>query len=185
MGDTLDEMLFEDQSFPSSASELPVSDADNPESWERPGCIPDMASFTNTNVTKSQTSAYGDPYASECIRLVSEAEVSAPENWDSLPPSTVQHFSRPVPASHKAILEPRSVICHVESIFEDTVDALLAERDEISIDLRPLVITDGLATSTDQSSKNVPACVRTLCFPGKSEGDAWRFSPSSNMMNGY
>ncbi|KAF2170797.1 hypothetical protein M409DRAFT_63857 [Zasmidium cellare ATCC 36951] len=74
------------------------------------------------------------------------------------------------PAEQEAYDQDSNVTAKIEACFERIVDALLNEKDEISITLKSRKTNrsarDGEATSSE----------RLICFPGKSAEEAWRFS---------
>lgn len=83
-----------------------------------------------------------------------------------------------LPQNHHAETGPsRAVSLHIEAIFADIAEQILAQRSRIclSIPVRPSLHTrDGSPTS---SSTGVVSRPRYLYFPGNSPEEAWRSSP--------
>jgi hypothetical protein len=73
------------------------------------------------------------------------------------------------------------IIARIEQIFENQLNALLANDLHLSITLRSRIAayqTQSLSVSSPSSSptQSVPLECRTFRFPGKSEQEAWRYS---------
>ena len=68
-----------------------------------------------------------------------------------------------------------SVVARIERIFEAMADVLLNERGQLSVELvtRPRVNRQHLDPIDSTPVQSHP--VQRLCFPGKSEREAWRF----------
>jgi meiotic recombination protein SPO11 len=68
-----------------------------------------------------------------------------------------------------------SVVAKIENIFEAMADVLLNERGQLSVELvtRPRVSRQHHGTADSTSAQSV--AVQRLCFPGKTEREAWRF----------
>jgi hypothetical protein len=68
-----------------------------------------------------------------------------------------------------------SVLARIENIFEAMADVLLNERGHLSVELvtRPRVNRQRIDPVDLASTPSNP--VQRLCFPGKSEREAWRF----------
>jgi meiotic recombination protein SPO11 len=68
-----------------------------------------------------------------------------------------------------------SVVARIENIFEAMADVLLNERGQLSVELvtRPRVSRQHHDTADSTSAQSV--AVQRLCFPGKTEREAWRF----------
>jgi len=68
---------------------------------------------------------------------------------------------------------------HIEAFLEQIVNAIVNEEDEISITLGVRRTSSSLRSNlTDQAEKSSAPEIKTrrLCFPGKTEKEAWRFS---------
>jgi hypothetical protein len=68
-----------------------------------------------------------------------------------------------------------SVVARIERIFEAMADVLLNERGQLSVELvtRPRVNRQHIDPIDSTPVQSHP--VQRLCFPGKSEREAWRF----------
>jgi hypothetical protein len=68
-----------------------------------------------------------------------------------------------------------SVLARMESIFEAMADVLLNERGQLSVEIatRPRASRQHLDPVDSAPAQSNP--VQRLCFPGKSEREAWRF----------
>lgn len=72
-----------------------------------------------------------------------------------------------------------SVLTRIESIFEAMADVLLNERGQLSVELATRPRTH--KQHPDSADSDPAKCnhVQRLCFPGKSEREAWRFGEAA------
>ena len=69
------------------------------------------------------------------------------------------------------------VIEEIQDIFRSLADALENEKSELSITIRTRVKTrSGHGAASNETVREPSTRERRLCFPGKTEEEAWRFS---------
>ena len=73
-----------------------------------------------------------------------------------------------------------SVLARIENIFEAMADVLLNERGQLSVELvtRPRVSRQNIDLTNSTPAQS--AAAQRLCFPGKTEREAWRFCEKSD-----
>ena len=67
------------------------------------------------------------------------------------------------------------IMAKIEGIFEAMVDALLNERGQLSIALRTRPSSRSQQRDSTNAAQTYTESVQHLCFPGKTEKEAWRF----------
>lgn len=67
------------------------------------------------------------------------------------------------------------VMAKIEGIFEAMVDALLNERGQLSIALRTRPSSRSQQRDSTNAAQTYTESVQHLCFPGRTEKEAWRF----------
>jgi hypothetical protein len=68
-----------------------------------------------------------------------------------------------------------NVLAKIESIFEAMVDVLLNERGQLSVAIRTRPLSRGQSRDPINAAQTPAESVQHLCFPGKTEKEAWRF----------
>ena len=84
------------------------------------------------------------------------------------------------PSSHQDISKDEmgnrlNVQAKIESIFEAMVDVLLNERGQLSVAIKTRPISRGQPRDSTNTAQTYTESVQHLCFPGKTEKEAWRF----------
>ena len=67
------------------------------------------------------------------------------------------------------------IMAKIEGIFEAMVDALLNERGQLSIALRTRPSSRSQQRDSTNAAQTYIESVQHLCFPGRTEKEAWRF----------
>jgi hypothetical protein len=68
-----------------------------------------------------------------------------------------------------------NVLAKIESIFEGMVDVLLNERGQLSVAIKTRPLSRGQPRDFTNIAQSHTESVQHLCFPGKTEKEAWRF----------
>jgi len=68
-----------------------------------------------------------------------------------------------------------SVLAKIESIFEAMIDVLLNERGQLSVAIKTRPVSRGRPRDPTDAAQTHTESVQHLCFPGKTEKEAWRF----------
>jgi hypothetical protein len=68
-----------------------------------------------------------------------------------------------------------SVLAKIENIFEGMLDVLLNERGQLSIAIKTRPTSRQQQLDSTSASQTPTEAVQLLCFPGKTEKEAWRF----------
>jgi len=68
-----------------------------------------------------------------------------------------------------------NVLAKIESIFEAMVDVLLNERGQLCVAIKPRPRERGQPHDPINAAQTHVESVQHLCFPGKTEKEAWRF----------
>jgi hypothetical protein len=68
-----------------------------------------------------------------------------------------------------------NVLAKIESIFEAMVDVLLNERGPLSVAIKTRPLSRGRPRDPANIAQTHTKSVQHLCFPGKTEKEAWRF----------
>lgn len=68
-----------------------------------------------------------------------------------------------------------NVLAKIERIFEGMVDALLNERGQLSVAIKTRPLSRGQPRDPTNTAQSHTESVQHLCFPGKTEKEAWRF----------
>jgi hypothetical protein len=68
-----------------------------------------------------------------------------------------------------------NVLAKIESIFEAMVDVLLNERGQLSVAIKTRPLSRGQPRDPASAAQKHAEPVQHLCFPGKTEKEAWRF----------
>jgi hypothetical protein len=63
----------------------------------------------------------------------------------------------------------------IESIFEAMLDVLLNERGQLTVAITNRPLSRGQPHNTTNAAQANAESVHYLCFPGKTEKEAWRF----------
>jgi hypothetical protein len=89
------------------------------------------------------------------------------------PPAVQQQFALAASPEDVTPTIDMSVLARIENIFEAMADVLLNERGQLSVELviRPRVSRRDI----DLMDSTQSVAVQRLCFPGKTEREAWRF----------
>lgn len=80
------------------------------------------------------------------------------------------------------------VIDKIEDVFEQVTDALLNDRNEISITLKSRKPANRSKADIEGDESDVLCRTKQISFPGKTEDEAWRFGthpPDSGRMDGF
>lgn len=86
-----------------------------------------------------------------------------------LAPSSQQDISK------DALGNRSNVLAKIESIFEAMVDVLLNERGQLSVAIKTRPLSRGQPRDPTSTAQTHAESVQHLCFPGKTEKEAWRF----------
>jgi hypothetical protein len=91
------------------------------------------------------------------------------------PPADQQQTIVSASPEEVTIVAGTSVLARIENIFEAMADVLLNERGQLSVELvtRPPARRQHIDHIEATPAQNV--VVHRLCFPGKTEREAWRF----------
>ena len=68
-----------------------------------------------------------------------------------------------------------NVQAKIESIFEAMVDVLLNERGQLNVAIKTRPLSRGRPRDPTDAAQTHAESVQHLCFPGKTEKEAWRF----------
>jgi hypothetical protein len=68
-----------------------------------------------------------------------------------------------------------TVLAKIENIFEGMLDVLLNERGQLSIAIKTRPTSRQQQLDSTRTSQTPTEAVQLLCFPGKTEKEAWRF----------
>ena len=68
-----------------------------------------------------------------------------------------------------------NVLAKIEGILEAMVDVLLNERGQLSIAIKTRPLSRGQLRDSTNAAQTHAEPVQHLCFPGKTEKEAWRF----------
>jgi hypothetical protein len=68
-----------------------------------------------------------------------------------------------------------SVLAKIENIFEGMLDVLLNERGQMSIAIKTRPTSHQQQLDSTRATQTLTDAVQLLCFPGKTEKEAWRF----------
>jgi len=68
-----------------------------------------------------------------------------------------------------------NVLAKIESIFEAMVDVLLNERGQLSVAIKTRPLSRVQPRDPTNAPQTHAESVQQLCFPGKTEKEAWRF----------
>ena len=68
-----------------------------------------------------------------------------------------------------------NVLAKIESIFEAMVDVLLNERGQLTVAIKTRPLSRGQPRVPTSTAQTHAESVQHLCFPGKTEKEAWRF----------
>jgi hypothetical protein len=68
-----------------------------------------------------------------------------------------------------------TVLAKIENIFEGMLDLLLNERGQLSIAIKTRPTSRQQQLDSTRTSQTPTEAVQLLCFPGKTEKEAWRF----------
>lgn len=154
----------EEASYPSPASPLQVAHVDNGDT--QPGNPHrTQPAISVNNRDKRELSTALD-------RLCSEEHRPTSPHADSP--------ARPARTSQqdvsKSEVEKRSnVLAKIESVFEGMLDVLLNERGQLSVAIKTRPLSRGQLRDFINASQTHAESVQHLCFPGKTEKEAWRF----------
>ncbi len=102
----------------------------------------------------------------EGIKALAVTEGSAPKtNYECIPTTTA--------TDHTV-----TVVQKIEKVFETFTDALLAKKNELAVSLktRKKATNTSAASAANVTYDDTSLTERRICFPGKSEDEAWRFS---------
>jgi hypothetical protein len=67
------------------------------------------------------------------------------------------------------------VLAKIESIFEAMLDVLLNERGQLTVAIKTRPFSRGQPRDPTNTAQRHAESVQHLCFPGKTEKEAWRF----------
>lgn len=84
-------------------------------------------------------------------------------------PPSQQDISKDAVGNHS------NVLAKIESIFEAMVDVLLNERGQLSVAIKTRPLPRGQPRDPQDAAQTHAESVQQLCFPGKTEKEAWRF----------
>jgi hypothetical protein len=68
-----------------------------------------------------------------------------------------------------------NVLAKIEGIFEAMVDVLLNERGQLTVVIKTRPLSRGQPRDPTNAAQTHAESVQHLCFPGKTEKEAWRF----------
>jgi hypothetical protein len=68
-----------------------------------------------------------------------------------------------------------SVLAKIENIFESMLDVLLNERGQLSVAIKTRPRSRQQQLDSASASQTPAESIQHLCFPGKTEKEAWRF----------
>ena len=79
---------------------------------------------------------------------------------------------------------PKHVAEKIEAAFEDIADALLDERNQLTITLkiRPRASNGSNSSAHHPNATYHTVKTKQVCFPGKSAEEAWRFSMNGEII---
>lgn len=77
--------------------------------------------------------------------------------------------------SKHEVINRSDVLAKIESIFEAMVDVLLNERGQLSVAIKTRPLSRGQPRDSTNTAQTHVESVQHLCFPGKTEKEAWRF----------
>jgi hypothetical protein len=78
-------------------------------------------------------------------------------------------------ASNDEITTRPGVLAKIEGIFEAMIDVLLNERGQLSVAIKTRPSSRGQPRDPTNAAQTHAESVQHLCFPGKTEKEAWRF----------
>jgi hypothetical protein len=135
----------------------------------------EVAHVVDEDVTSEQPH-HAEPAASIVGHdMCSEASRTKSISGDEIRSSSPHVRARSPDASKSDVGSSSGVLAKIENIFEGMLDVLLNERGQLSIAIktRPTSRQQQLDSA---SASQIPAeSIQQLCFPGKTEKEAWRF----------
>lgn len=131
------------------------------------------ARYSDQNVDDGDSTSHlyqlHDPDEQELTRSTDDL-VHAPLNGDVAPSSVAAPTAPNSSSAHDR------VVAQIESVFESIADAILAERNELSINLNAYREANPNESVGNQQTGRARST--TVTFPGRSPEEAWRFGQS-------
>lgn len=93
-------------------------------------------------------------------------------------PKMIPHSDRvqePTVGPKIGLASKSSVLAKIEAIFESMADVLLNERGQLSLNLMTRPTNQKHRFDSNDTATAPTESVQHICFPGKSEREAWRF----------
>ena len=147
-----------------AAVHSPLQDAVNTEMPSETGQFFEPAGSADNQTVRSQPSVLGHVIGDSTI-----ARTVSPERNVSALPTDLSGDE----AGIKTI-----VLAKIETIFEAMVDVLLNERGQLSVAIKTRPSPQRQQLDPSEATGSHGENVQQLCFPGKTEKEAWRFGES-------
>lgn len=174
---------MDDPNFECDLSDSEMLDDASEEALYASFALPLQAIHEVDDDMRSEQTHYTEPAApivndDKCAEPTASNKLSGSDDNPASP-----HADDPAPlerAGQQSISKSESnvrsdVMAKIEGIFEAMVDVLLNERGQLSIALRTRPSSRGRQRDSTHAAQTCNESVQHLCFPGKTEKEAWRF----------
>ena len=157
--DLSDSEMLDDASeeawYASPASPLQMADVANGDTSVNSHCTKPTASVVDHNICRPSPGLdrmCGDEERPDSPHIDSPAQLARSSQQD---------------VSKDEVGNQPNILAKIESIFESMVDVLLNERGQLTVTIKTRPVSRRHQTHAES--------VQQLCFPGKTEKEAWRF----------
>lgn len=122
-------------------------------------------------------SAHGDTGGNNGARSQTSSERGGCQS-PATAPKEIPHSDRvqePTAGPKIGLASKSSVLAKIEAVFESMADVLLNERGQLSLNLMTRPTNQKQRLDSNDTPTAPTESVQHICFPGKSEREAWRF----------